>query len=178
MFIRISDALTIGIICHADLFPVSPAHAADMSEGTATMPTELSCDGGPSSASSTMSFVAPARSIVQPGYSVDGSNLACAGQTSLSAPMLFHSSLSQVGSLSAPILAGPQARGGGGNVIIPVAHPPPIRSHGVAESVMCNEILCGSQSVSPICVDYSGKKALLCVFSVASLLKSLSCAIC
>ncbi|EED85174.1 predicted protein, partial [Postia placenta Mad-698-R] len=33
------------------------------------------------------------------------------------------------------------------------------------KSMMCNKILCGSQSISPICVDYLGKKALLCVFS-------------
>lgn len=163
--IEYTDALTIGIICHANLFPASPAHAVDVSEGTATMPMGLSRDGGPSSPSSTISFDAPAGSIVQPGYSVDGSNLAFAGQTSLSAPVLFHSSFSQAGSSSAPILAGPQALGGDDCVIFPVAHPPPIRSHGVAESMMCNEILCGSQSVSPICVDYSGKKALLCVFS-------------
>lgn len=177
--ICLSDALTVGLICHADLFP---AHAPDKSQETGSESMEWSNDDESSSVSrpslfddqagsaSLMRTESPVDNSAQPFHTFD---LPYAGPSSVSASTAWQLSALEAESSSTPLLTRSQAHLGGRYAVSPADDLPRTRSGTYPESMNSNGILCGSQTVSPTCTDYVGKRALLFVFSVMSFLRPL-----
>lgn len=166
-----TDALTVGLICHADLFP---AHAPDKSQETGSESMEWSNDDESSTVSRPSLFddQAGSASLMRTESPVDNSaqpfhtfNLPYAEPSSVSASTAWQLSALEAESSSTPLLTRSQAHLGGRNVVSPTDDLPRTRSGTYPESMNSNEILCGSQTVSPTCTDYVGKRALLFVFS-------------
>ncbi|EED81577.1 predicted protein [Postia placenta Mad-698-R] len=111
---------------------------------------------------SLMETESPVDNSIQPFHRF---NPPYAGPSSVSASTAWQLSVLEAESSSTHLSTRPQTHLGDRNVVSPADDLAPTRSGTYPESMTSNEILCGSQTVSPTCTDYVGKKALLFVFS-------------